>query len=153
MGTMKNKTTKTISVATLISILAGILVFAYLAVRNKDEFRRDIQVKNVSICYKVNADNYYKSDNCKDIFTEHEVNDLYVCGYIDAPYSEIKNLSLVITSNQSTEPFFANPPNDKFGVGYFCRKITLPPNGRVDAYQIDFYYFREIVASIRFDIH
>lgn len=134
----------------MIIVLCGILAFVYLAFVNNGEFNQELKINNISICYGVNADNYYKSDNCKSNFTKNEINDLYVCGYVDAKFSDIKNLSIVVTSNQAAEPFFANPANDRFGIGHFCRKITLPHNDRIGTYKVDFYYSREIVATIKF---
>ncbi len=110
---------------------------------------RDVKVTHLKVCDSQMLPTDKEDSHCGEQFSS-KTKRLYLCGEIEA--SNFAVLSIFLFKDAIKQPIYRNPVNDVFESGPFCREIILPSADREGLYQIQIYSFRNLIASIRFEV-
>jgi len=152
---MINHSKRNIFITIFIFVCLNLFFVIYLAISGNLQ-RKTARVKDVAICNEpiVSWEMSIIKDACSDTFVQN-VDNLYVCGLIEYPDLDSDNfieLMIYVFRENETRPVYINPVDDKFRQANFCREFSLPPKNQAGDYIVKIYYYRNLLASTKFDI-
>lgn len=136
----------------ILSVLcASLIILAYLFLSRKLTVFRDVGISELVVCNQSITLNANSAAKCGGVFPEN-VRSIFVCGYINSTNPNINGISILVFKDHTEEPIYVSPTKLKLNKGDFCHEIIIATENRVGLYNVSFYYFRNVIASVVFEI-
>jgi len=135
----------------LTALCVSFIILTYLFLSGRLDIVRDVRISELVVCSQQITFTESDAASCGKVFPE-SVESIFVCGYMDSGHPNIDGVAILMFKNMIEKPIYVSPTTLQFRKGSFCHEIFIVGENRTGLYAINFYYFRNIIASVTFEI-